>query len=197
MDTFPQLRPFYSVEEYLHREELSDTKHEYYRGDIFAMTGGSIDHNRIAGNVFAALSEGLRGGPCEAFTGDMRLLVERHTLYCYPDAMVICGEPAFAPGRRDVVTNPTLILEVLSPSTKIYDRGEKFNFYRNIPTFQEYLLVDQSRVYAEQWQRQENGSWLLSEFDRLDQEIAFPSIGITIPVYRLYERVAWLATTNQ
>ena len=189
MDAFPQLRPFYSVEEYLRREELSDTKHEYYRGDIFAMAGGSIDHNRIAGNAFIALRERVRGGPCEVFTSDLRLLVERHTLYTYPDAMVICGEPAFAPGRRDVVTNPTLIVEVLSPSTKMYDRGEKFNFYRTIPTFQEYLLVDQSRVYAEQWQRQANDGWLLSEYDRLEQEIVLASLQVTIQISQLYERV--------
>lgn len=191
MSSFPRMRPFITEDEYLALEERSEVKHEYYRGDIFAMAGGSINHNRIAGNIYRLLAEGTEGRSCEAFTGDMRLLVEAHRMYTYPDAMVVCGEPQFPPGRNDVVTNPVLIVEVLSPSTRQYDRGEKFRFYRDIPTLQELLLVEQDRIFVEHWLRTSEG-WLLTEAEDLDARINLPGLGLALPLARIYARVDWL-----
>jgi Uma2 family endonuclease len=188
----PQLKRYYTEEEYFALEEASEIKHEFYRGEIFAMTGGSVNHNRITGNVFAALNTSLNPGICEAFVNDMRILVEAHDLYTYPDVAVVCGGIQVADRRNDTIINPQVIVEVLSPSTQAYDQGEKFSFYRAIPSLQEYVLIHQERPHVEHFRKQENG-WLLTDFTSLDETLALQSVDIEIPFRRIYARVDWLS----
>src|SRR6266540_385371 len=139
------LRPIkktFSPAEYLAMEEVADYKSEYYDGEIFAMSGGTADHSKIAVNFTAALSHLLETKPCHVFNSDMRLRVERSGMHTYPDAMVVCGKIEFVERRKDLLKNPVLIVEVVSESTRDYDRGAKFNFYKQIPTLKEYLLVE-------------------------------------------------------
>lgn len=182
----------YTTEEYLALEAAADSKSEYYDGVIYAMAGGSFNHDMISGNSYAALHEFARGGPCLAFTSNMKLRVEAHNLYLYPDAMLLCGKPKFEKNRTDVLLNPALLVEVLSKSTEHYDRGKKFEYYRTLSTFQEYLLIDQERVYVEHYHRLHIGRWEYTILTDLDEVIKLQSINLEIPVRRLYEQVDWL-----
>ncbi len=184
---------FYTPEEYLALEESTEYKSEYYKGVIYAMAGGSLSHNRIVGSVYTLLHTGVRSTRCEAFNSDMRLLVKASGLYTYPDAMVVCGKPELVQGRTDTVTNPIVIVEVLSKSTKDYDRGEKFEFYRAIPTLQDYIVIHQDRVYIEYHHKQSDGAWLLTEITDLDASFTVESIQLALSVRLIYERVDWLA----
>ncbi len=133
---------YHSPEEYLALEETAEYRSEYYRGEIFAMAGGSANHNRIARNLLIAFDDALEGKPYEAFITDMRLYVKKNGLYTYPDVMVVCGKLEFVKGRTDTLTNPVVIVEVLSESTEGYDRGTKFELYRAVDTLQDYVLID-------------------------------------------------------
>lgn len=182
---------YYSSEEYLTLEEAADYKSEYYQGEIFAMSGASVNHNRIAGNVHAALNNAFDAKPCEAFMGDVRLLVKKNGLYTYPDVMVVCGQLEFAEGRTDTLTNPIVIVEVLSKSTQDYDRGAKFELYRAIETLQDYVLIDQARIHVEYFRKLEDGRWLLQEFNQLEAILRIEAVGVEIPLSRVYQRVEW------
>ena len=150
---------FLTPEEYLEIEEKANYKSEYYNGETFALAGASINHNRIAGNLYANLNIALRGKSCEAFMADMRLWIKKEDLFTYPDVMVICGEPKFYQERKDTIVNPILIIEVLSDSTEIYDKGQKFVFYRSIPTLQDYIVIDQKRVQIEHHHKINDFEW--------------------------------------
>ncbi len=192
-------KKYYTPEEYLALEETEDYKSEYYNGEIFAMAGGSANHNRIAGNFYAVLNVAFEKEPCEAFSGDMRLLVKQSGLYTSPDVMVICGRLEFVANRTDTITNPVLIVEVLSKSTENYDRGQKFEFYRAIPTLQHYLLINQNRIHLEYFQKTGEGWWLLKEFNELAQTLkiesfifetpVFETPALEIPISRIYNKV--------
>lgn len=189
-----QREPHYTADEYLAREELAETRHEYLAGQIYAMAGGSYNHEVIGGNLFAALHQAVRTSSCLAFGSNMKIRIDAHDLYTYPDAMMPCGKPQFQKNRTDVIVNPRLLVEVLSKSTENYDRGKKFEFYRTLPSFQEYLLIDQQRVHLELFYRVGISQWDLTIIDEIDAELTLRSIGVTIPVRTLYERVDWLAT---
>ena len=191
MSAHPQLKRLYTVEEYFELEEKSDIKHEYYRGEIFEMAGGSANHSRIAGNVFAACHFGLRGSKCEAFTSDIRVLIAAFGFYTYPDITVTCSATQFAENQTDTIINPIVVIEVLSPSTKNYDRGQKFQFYRSIPTLKEYVVIEQDFPYIEYHFRQEN-TWILTEIKSIEDTLSLQSIDIQIPLRDLYARVDWL-----
>lgn len=184
----------YTVDEYLALEEISDTKNEYYAGQIYAMAGGSYNHEMISGNVFAVLHNYARRNPCVAFGGNMKIRMDAHDLNSYPDAMLICGKPQFQQNRTDVIVNPRLVVEVLSKSTEDYDRGKKFEFYRSLSSFQEYLLIDQYRVYLELYHRVGIGRWDLTILEQIDAVLTLHTVNIEIPVRLLYEQVDWLAT---
>ncbi|MDE3091871.1 MAG: Uma2 family endonuclease, partial [Chloroflexota bacterium] len=141
-------------EEYLAREAQAEYKSEYHDGELFAMSGGSVNHNQIAFNVAKAFDRLLTPKPCRIFMNDVRLHIPRSTLFTYPDVMVVCGKIEFVPKRDDTVTNPIVIVEVWSDSTKAYDRGEKFAMYRQIPTLQEYVMIDQTKPYGEHFRRE-------------------------------------------
>ena len=178
-----------SVEEYLAFERSSEEKHEYLGGEIFAMGGAGRRHGLIVGNAFSALQWQLRGRPCEAFVADMRVGIEASGLFTYPDVVVAYGEPHFLDADLDTLTNPTLILEVLSPSTADYDRGAKFGHYRTLPSLQEYLVLAQDRVFAEHRLRQGDGSWHFTDATDLAATLELPSIACRLALSDVYERV--------
>lgn len=181
-----------SPDEYLERERKAIQKSEYFAGEIFLMAGASPNHNRISANVNAELNVGLRGQRCEAFNSDQRLYIKKNGLYTYPDAMVVCGRIEYDTRDRDAITNPVLIVEILSPTTANYDRGGKFELYRDIPSFGEYVLVHQDKVHVEHHVRDDEGRWLLTERKDMQAALTFESLAISIPLQRVYERVDWL-----
>lgn len=178
-----------SVEEYLALERQSAERHELRGGEIFAMTGASRRHHLVAGNVFAALHAQLVGRGCEVYTHDMRVRVSAADLFTYPDVVVACGGPQFTDAETDTLVNPTLIVEVLSPTTESYDRGNKFAHYRTLPSLAEYLLLAQDRVHAEHFLRQGDVSWLLTETSDLAAVLDLPSIRCTLALSAVYDRV--------
>lgn len=184
----------FTPEEYLAQEEVAQTKSEFFRGEIFAMAGGTPQHNAIAANAVAELRQALRRFPCQTFGSDQRILVQENGLYTYPDVVVVCGRLQFAPNRKDTITNPVLIVEVLSDATRDYDRGARFELYRDIPTLRHYLLIDSSAVHVEYYRRQ-NGDWLFNAYTRLDDVLAIPLEAGTIELHvrDLYDKVEFEA----
>lgn len=176
-------------EQYLAMERKSEVKHEYDRGRTIAMAGASREHNLIALNVGSEIRNGLRDRPSEAYAGDMRVRVEDGR-YLYPDVVVACGEPRFADDESDNLLNPTLIVEVLSPTTERRDRGRKFHQYRTIESLQEYVMVAQDEVHVERYTRRE-GEWAFSELDTLDGMLRLESIGCEIPLREVYAKVTF------
>lgn len=175
--------------EYLEIERQAETRSEFLDGEMFAMSGASRKHGRVAGSAFASLHSQLRGRPCEAFTADMRVRISPTGLYTYPDIVVVCGEAQFEDAEVDTLLNPALVLEVLSPSTTDYDRGTKFAHYRSLPSLREYLLLAQDRVHAEHFVRQAGDRWLLSETDDREAVLELASIGCRLALADAYERV--------
>lgn len=178
--------------EYLEMERAALQKSEYYAGEVFLMAGATPNHNRITRNVLTELNGALRGQSCEVFGSDQRLHIKKNGLYTYPDVMAVCGRIENDTRDKDSLTNPVLIAEVLSPSTANYDRGGKFELYRDIPSFGEYVLIHQDKVHIEHHLRDEQRRWLLTEYKELEAELLFASLGISIPLARIYERVDWL-----
>jgi Uma2 family endonuclease len=177
----------YSIEDYFSLEEGSTVRHEFFNGEIFAMAGGTVAHNQITGNVLGELRAGLKGRPCRALGSDMRLLTPGGLL-TYPDVMVICGPVELAQRRADVVTNPVLLVEVLSDATRTYDLGEKFELYRAIATLREYLVIEQ-RTIGVQVFRRAAGAWEPSAFDRMDDTVSLSSIDVRLSLADVYEKV--------
>jgi len=182
-------KSFLTPEQYLEIERKADFKSEYYQGEMFAMAGAREAHNRLVWNLVANLGAQLRSGRCTGYPSDMRVLVSATGLYTYPDAIVVCGEPKFLDDRRDTLLNPTLIVEVLSPSTEAYDRGRKFKHYRSLESLQEYLLVSSDRVQAELYRRQPDGTWLLTAADSPADTLTLSSIDCRLLLSDLYENV--------
>lgn len=176
-------------QEYLARERQAEKKSEYLAGQLFALAGTSHRHALIVGNILASLHAQLRGRPCEVYATDLRLKVDRAGFYTYPDIAVVCGEPRFEDAELDTLLNPTLIVEVLSPSTESYDRGKKFELYRRIESFVEYLLVAQDRPFLEHHNRRPDGSWLMRETTSLDSVLQLESIACRLAARDVYERV--------
>lgn len=180
----------FTPEEYLAYERRSEFKSEYVGGEIVAMTGASRRHNLVAGNLFAILHTLLkRDRNCEVYSNDMRVRVPTTDLYTYPDVVAACGQPRFEDDELDTLLNPVFIAEVLSVSTESYDRGTKFAAYRTIPSFIEYLVIAQDRVHVEHSVRQPDGAWLLTETDDLGASLALPSVGCTLLLADVYDRV--------
>jgi len=179
---------FLTPQEYLERERAAETKSEYYGGEMFAMAGASLQHVTIAANMAGELRSSLKGKPCRVYPADLRLAIGATGLYAYPDVMVICGKPAVIDAHLDTVTNPVVIIEVLSPSTEDYDRGRKFESYRAIPSLMEYLTVSQHSVHVEIHTRQADNTWLLRDV-RDSGPVKLQSIGIELQLSDIYEEV--------
>lgn len=180
---------YYSPEEYLALEEVADYKSEYIDGEIVPMAGGSTNHNRIAGNFYAGLNFAFKTEDYEVFMSDVRLWIPQRRIYTYPDVMVVAGEPEYYNDRTDTITNPRVIIEVLSPSTKRYDSSKKFEAYRTILAFEEYLLIDQTRVYIEHFSKTDNKRWSFAEYDESDNAIALSSVSFEISLVDIYNKV--------
>jgi Uma2 family endonuclease len=182
--SFPNYQHDYiSEQDYLDGEKLRDTKHEYFDGEIFAMSGGSRNHHRLSGNAFNAFFNHLKGTPCEAFQSDMKVRADQGKKYFYPDVVVSCTK-----GDSDshFEESPRLIVEVLSKSTRKFDKNLKRLVYQNIPTLEEYVLIEQDHVEIEVFRKFEG--WQASYY-YIDDNITFTSIGLTLPVLELYQRV--------
>ena len=180
----------YTPDEYLALERAAEYKSEYIDGEIFAMAGVSRQHARIQGNLYTGLDLQLGDGPCEVFTSDLRVRVNsRRTRFVYPDATVVCGEPQFEDDQVDILINPTVVFEVLSKTTAAYDRGEKAEFYRAMPSLSDYVLIAQDRVHVEHYARQADNRWELIEVNDLDGVLDIRSIGCQLPLRQVYRRV--------
>ncbi|MBE9009527.1 Uma2 family endonuclease [Pseudanabaenaceae cyanobacterium LEGE 13415] len=177
-------------EEYLELERKADVRSEYRDGEIIQMTGGSANHNTIFINWCALLKVQLRGKNAKVFGGDLRLWIPDFQLYTYPDVMVIQGAPIFHDDRKDIVTNPSLIVEVLSKSTQEYDRSEKFKMYRSIPQFQEYILINQYQIEIEHYAKTAEG-WLFKDYEANAESISLRSLELKIAIADLYEGVTF------
>jgi Uma2 family endonuclease len=177
--------------EYLDQERRAEGKSEFYRGQIYAMSGASRAHNLITLNIGAELRSRLRGRPCEVYVGDMKVKINPTGLYTYPDVAVVCGEPQFDDQQSDVLLNPKIIIEVLSPSTEAYDRGDKFGHYRRLASLSDYVLVAQNRCRIEHFSRQADGRWLLIEINDPQTDFTLDSIGCTLALAEIYERVVF------
>jgi Uma2 family endonuclease len=184
-----------SPEQYLETERAAEFRSEYLAGSMYAMAGTARNHAHIVTSAGAELYRQLKGRDCAVAISDLRLSVRAHELYTYPDIFVTCGPDQYLDNRRDTLTDATCIIEVLSPSTKNYDRGEKFRFYRALPSFREYLLLAQDEVRAEHQARQPDGSWLMREYSAPSDEIHLHSIDCRLRLADVYERVEFEAAS--
>ena len=193
-----QTQLLYTVEEYLALERASEERHEYLDGTIYAMAGESGEHADISHNLSGILFNGLKGKDCRAREKDTKvrsgpipkLKYSTKGMYSYPDAVVICGEPQYLDGYRDVITNPTVIIEVLSPATEAFDRGEKFDRYDYWnPTLSDYLLVSQDQAKIEHFIRQTDGNWTRAVSRGLKSKVVIKSIGCTLKLMEVYDRI--------
>ena len=187
MSTLPAQK-YLTPSEYLAWERKQPFKNEYHNGRIVAMSGASRAHNRITVDITVQLSNQLVGKECEVFAGDMRVRTSPTISYFYPDVIVVCGEPRFEDDAFDTLLNPILVVEVLSPSTAAYDRGEKFEHYKQLTSLQAYILVSQDRIRVEHYRRQ-GTRWLHNTFQRLEDVLSLASIECEVPLRAIYRRV--------
>ncbi len=180
---------YVSPERYLEMERSSEQKHEYFKGEVFAMAGVSKAHNIIVKNLNTIVLPFLKGKNCDMFGSDLRIHIPENSLYTYPDCSIICGEWETTDEEKDTVKNPLDIIEVLSKSTKDYDRGTKFTLYRSIKTLKEYLLIDSLSVSVELFTRQQDYSWRLTEYKQLTDSFSLSTIGLTLFLQDIYDDV--------
>ncbi len=178
-----------SLEEYRNLETIAEVKHEYHDGEIIEMTGGSINHNSILINLIVLLKLASRGTNYRLQSSDLRLWIPQYNRGLYPDLMIIAGEPLFSDNRNDEILNPCVIIEVLSPSTSGYDRGDKFRYYRSIPQLNQYLLVSQEEILIESYSKTSENNWLLQEYTPARGIISLDSLGISLNLADIYEGV--------
>ncbi|MBU7582257.1 MAG: Uma2 family endonuclease [Nostoc sp. TH1S01] len=180
---------YYTPEEYLELEEKAEFRNEYRDGEIVLMTGGTTNHNKISGNLYAYLKFALKSQDYEIYISDVRLWIPRYRQYTYPDVMVIAGEPFYTGTNTTTVMNPCLITEVLSKSTKNYDQGDKFAYYRSIPEFKEYILIDQYNYHVMQYVKTAEGQWLFTEIENQSATLSIHTLNVEITLSDIYERV--------
>jgi Uma2 family endonuclease len=176
-----------TVGEYLEFERGSLEKHEYYQGEVFAMSGASNLHNKIFSNLFGELTSRLKRNPCKPYGSDMRVHIPENTLFTYPDISIFCGDILLQDSDEDTAIGPTVIIEILSPSTKNYDRGDKFKLYRAIPSLKEYVLVDSESINIEAFRVNSNGHWELEEYKSSTENLHFPFLQFSVPLTDIYE----------
>lgn len=189
MSALPKFTARMSESDYLAFERTSEEKHEYIDGETYAMVGASEKHNLISVNVLATLHSQLRGKPCKTYPSDMKVNAPSTGSYMYPDVSVVCGDAQFRDDQSDILLNPTLIIEVLSPSTEAYDRGKKFQRYREIESLQAYALISQETPHIDCFVRQDKNTWILSDADGIDAKIDLVPIDCVLSLVDVYERV--------
>jgi Uma2 family endonuclease len=176
-------------EEYLAAERLSETRSEYLDGGVYPMPGGSANHTRIVLNVSTELNNQLGERPCDVFPIDMKVRMPGSNKFFYPDVTAVCGELQYHDERKDIITNPDLVIEVLSPSTEAFDRGAKFEAYRTVESLKEYVLISQDKPLVEQYVRNGDGSWKFTEAVGVESSLTLPSIECTLNLAAVYKRV--------
>ena len=179
----------YTPEEYLALEEQSEIRNEYHDGEIIPTTGGTVNHNKISGNFYAYFKFAKKGQPYDVFMADVRLWIPENNRYTYPDVLIISGEVDYYENRKDTIINPTVIIEVLSQSTEVYDKGDQFKFYRSIPSFQEYIMINQYQYEVEQYVKTDHGKWLVTYLESVESVLSLNSVEFDIPLSDLYEGV--------
>ena len=175
-------------EQYLELDRAAEVRSEFLDGEMIAMSGGSTNHARLQQNISSELYNRLQGSGCEAFGSDLRLRVSAR-LYTYPDISVVCGKLRVADGHKDILLNPIVVFEILSPSTEKYDRGVKFQHYRTIDSLKDYVLIDQDQVRIEHYSRQTDNTWTLHDHEKIEEELKIDAIGASLPLSRIYDRV--------
>ena len=186
--------PYITPEEYLALEREAETKSEYYEGrmyGVYALAGAGESHALIVTNLVVSLGTQLRDRPCRVYSSDMRVKVTDAGLYTYPDVVVVCGPARFEDDRRDTLVNPSVIIEVLSPSTEGYDRGKKFELYRNLESLTDYILIAQDHSLIEHFARRPDDTWLLTVCNDLDAAVQIESIGCALPLADVFAKVEW------
>jgi Uma2 family endonuclease len=179
----------YTIEEYLEMERASDVKHEYYQGEIFAMAGASPSHNIIHSNVFIETGVQLRKKTCKPLGSDMRLHIPENTLFTYPDIAIYCGDLSTIEYNKDTVIHPTIIIEILSKSTKNYDLTTKFDLYQNIPTLKEYILIDSERIGVTSFRIDTHNRWVLEDYKTLQDTVLIPTVGVSLSMKDIYDGI--------
>lgn len=187
MSTIPKTR--YTPEQYLAIERAAQFRSEFLRGEMFAMVGASRKHNLVAGNVSRRIGEQFDGRRCEVYQSDMRVKVSATDLYTYPDVVATCDEPRFEDDQVDTLVNPKVIVEVLSPSTELWDRGKKFEHYRNISSLRECVLISQDHVLVEKFAINADGEWALRDYHTLEDILVLDSISCRITLSDIYARI--------
>ena len=189
--------PRYTVQEYLAMERESDERHEYLDGHIYAMAGESLQHSQICVNLIGEIRSQLKARDCQVLSPNMKVRSGNSGLFSYPDLTVVCGKPLFLDGKKDVLLNPTVIVEVLSPSTEAFDRGEKFIRYQSfLDSLMEYLLVSQHRPLIMRFARQDKGQWLSSFAEGLSSKLAIDAIDCQLDLSEIYSRVTFPEITE-
>lgn len=180
---------YISPEEYLAIERKAEHKSEYFNGEMFAMAGASFEHIGIVANLVRRLGNALDGTTCRVLPLDMRVQVRKTGLYAYPDVVVVCGKPEFEDGQFDVLLNPKVLIEVLSPSTENYDKGTKFDHYRGIPSLREYVVVAQDSCHILHHRCRKDGSWVLRDIREMDGRLKLASVGCELAVADIYQNI--------
>ncbi len=180
---------YISPEEYLASEEIAEYKNEYINGEIIPMTGGTTNHNQIILNLIAELIYKFKTSDYRVYSENVRVWLPQLQIYTYPDVMLVAEEVEYYSDRNDTITNPQVIFEVLSPSTQSYDRQDKFDYYRTIPTFKEYLLIDQNRQRIHQFSKKSTKEWIMREYDAEDQNVILTSLEFQISLEDIYSKV--------
>jgi Uma2 family endonuclease len=183
---------YYTIEEYLEMERASNVKHEYYQGEVFAMSGANRRHNFIFSNVFGKMCMQLYNSACHPFGSDMRMHIPENTFFTYPDISVYCGDAITTDKEEDTVIQPTIIIEILSKSTRNYDRGQKFKLYRDIPTLKEYVLIDTERICVEVFRINAHNQWEPEVYKTLQETVLLPSVGVSLPMQDVYRHTSLL-----
>ncbi|WP_071191512.1 Uma2 family endonuclease [Trichormus sp. NMC-1] len=188
---------YYTPEEYLELEEKAEYKSEYRDGDIVPMTGGTTNHNKIAGNFYAYLKFALKKKNYDVYIGDVRLWIPRYRQYTYPDVMVIQGEPIYTGANTTTVMNPLLIAEVSSKSTSNYDQSDKFLYYRSIPEFKEYILINQYQYHVMQYVKTDDSKWIFTEYESESDIFKLQTVDFQIAFNDLYEQVNFTQSNEE
>ncbi len=177
---------YISQEEYLEMERAALEKHEYYQGEIFAMSGASLKHNEVFSNLFGEIQGKLKGKNCKPYGSDLRIHVPKNSLYTYPDITIICDKADLTDDKFDTATNPAVIVELLSKSTRNYDRFEKFSLYRDIASLKEYILVDTQKIHIENYVRNADNTWQLTDYNAISDNLFIASVNITVSIADIY-----------
>lgn len=192
-----EIKQFYTVEEYLEFEDQSDTKHQLYNGEIFAISGATLNHNIIASYTSFALMNAFKNKPCIVTGADLKVQIERSNLFTYPDVSIFYGEPEFYKNRNDTITNPFLIVEVLSDSTEAFDRGKKFELYRTLESLEHYILISQKEIHVEYFYKNEKSNWELEEFKAMKDFFKIHNLGVEISLEEIYSKVKFETDKTQ